>query len=154
MGLQEYEMKKILFVLSMIFLFAYLLNFSWEAYHAVYLYAEHNLPAEIYVPMLIYVSTMDGLVIIFLYLVLSWFYKSFIWIGNLKLKNGAAFFLLGLIVAVIIEYRAVYIHGRWSYNPNMPTVWGIGISPLVQLSLTGLFSLWIVGRIIRKKQEN
>lgn len=144
-------MKKILFVISLIFVFAYLLNFSWEAYHAVYLYAEHNLPAEDYVPMLHYVSTMDGLVIIFLYLILSWFYRSFIWIVNMKVKAGTAFFFLGLIIAVIIEYRAVYLYERWSYNPSMPTILGIGFSPLIQLSLTGIFSLWVVGRIIRKK---
>ena len=144
-------MKKILFVLALIFMFAYLLNFSWEAFHAVYLYAEHNVPAEVYVSMLHYVSTMDSLVILSMYLLLSWFYKSYLWITAIKARAGVTFFFMGLVVAVIIEYRAVYIYERWSYNLKMPTIYGIGLSPLVQLSITGLISLWIVGRLIDRK---
>lgn len=136
-------MKKILFVLALIFLFSYLTNFSWEAFHAVYLYAAHNVPADVYVPMLHYVSTIDGG---------ERFYGSFLWITAIKGKAGTTFFLLGLVIAVIIEYRAVYIYERWSYNPKMPTIFGIGVSPLLQLSITGLFSLWIVGRLIIHKK--
>ncbi len=136
-------MKKILFVVALIFLFSYLMNFSWEAFHAVYLYAEHNVPAEVYVPMLHYVSTMDGG---------ERFYGSFLWITTMGRKAGITFFFLGLVIAAIIEYRAVYIYERWSYNPKMPTILGIGISPLIQLSITGLISLWIVVRLISRKK--
>jgi len=50
------------------------------------------------------------------------------------------FLIMCLLVAISIEVRAVYIQGRWSYSDYMPTVFGIGLSPLVQMAVTGLAS--------------
>lgn len=53
--------------------------------------------------------------------------------------------LLGALAAVAayIEVRAV-TGGRWSYSDLMPTVGVVGLSPLVQLPLTGALSVALV----------
>lgn len=40
-------------ILFFMFSFSFLLNFLWEALHAVYLYKRHDYDASSYVPMLI-----------------------------------------------------------------------------------------------------
>lgn len=47
-------------ILFFMFGFSFLLNFLWEALHAVYLYQRHDFGASNYVPMLLYVSSGDG----------------------------------------------------------------------------------------------
>lgn len=46
-------------------------------------------------------------------------------------------------VAVFIEVRAVTA-GRWSYTDAMPTIGIVGLSPLVQLPLTGALTAVLV----------
>jgi len=51
-----------------------------------------------------------------------------------------------LLVAVIIEQRAL-IEGRWAYSHLMPTVLGIGLSPLFQLPLLAIATFRIHDKI-------
>lgn len=49
--------------------------------------------------------------------------------------------LLGLLAtAAVIEFRAVTT-GRWAYAELMPTVGFVGLSPLLQLPLTGVLAV-------------
>lgn len=55
-------------------------------------------------------------------------------------------FLLSLVAtAAFIELRALS-QGRWSYAESMPTVFTIGLSPLIQLPLTGTLAVLIAWR--------
>ena len=55
-------------------------------------------------------------------------------------------FLLALVAtAAFIEVRALS-EGRWSYAESMPTVFTVGLSPLVQLALTGTLAVLIAWR--------
>ncbi len=56
-----------------------------------------------------------------------------------------AFLLALLATAAFIELRAL-AQGRWSYAESMPTVFTIGLSPLVQLALTGTLAVLIAWR--------
>jgi hypothetical protein len=56
--------------------------------------------------------------------------------------------LTGILVSGLVEYRAVYVLKEWQYGPNMPIILGIGLSPLVQISVTGLLALWLTGRLL------
>ena len=138
----EKNNKIILFI--SIFIFSFLLNFVWESLHGSTLYKDHNMLAIDYVKMVSYVSFMDGLLIILIYLIISICLKNINWIKKNNMFNYASFFLIGLIIAVIIEILNVYIYNRWSYNSNMITLFGIGISPLFQLAITGIISLLLI----------
>jgi hypothetical protein len=138
-------------ILIFLFLFSFILNFVWESFHAVYLYEKHDLEASTYIPMILYVSMVDSLIIEALYLISCILLRKLFWIREFNPFQVLLFFICGLLTAGIIEYRAVYLIHRWSYNPRMPTLLGIGISPLLQLGLTGLISLWLTKQIIYGK---
>ena len=110
-------------IVFFLFSFSFLLNFFWEALHAVYLYQHHDFDATTYVPMLFYVSSMDSLMVSF-------------------------FLILSLVVGFIIEYRAIFYTHRWLYRKTMPTIFGVGLSPLLQLSVTGILAVWLTREIL------
>lgn len=56
-----------------------------------------------------------------------------------------AFVVALVAAAAFIELRAL-AQGRWSYAGSMPTVLTIGLSPLVQLALTGMLAVLIAWR--------
>ena len=128
------------------------LNFLWESFHAVYLYERHDIEASLYIPMIVYVSIVDGLLIDVLYLATGIVWRKMLWIKKIN-KLQLFFFLAGgILTAGIVEYRAVYLTHRWFYKIDMPTIFGLGLSlPLVQLSLTGLLSLWLSKEILYGK---
>lgn len=58
--------------------------------------------------------------------------------------------ILCVAVAIFIEHRA-FVEGRWTYMPWMPTVLGIGLSPLIQLPLLAVVTYEISRRITERK---
>lgn len=135
-------------ILVFLFGFSFLLNFLWEALHAVYLYQHHDFDAATYVPMLLYVSSVDSLIVLGLYLSVGLMYRNVLWIKQFRKKPVIIFLILGVAVALIIEYRAVFYTHRWMYRKAMPTIFGIGLSPLVQLSTTGILAAWLDREIL------
>lgn len=61
------------------------------------------------------------------------------------------YFVIATIgIAVIVEIKAIYIFGQWSYNSLMPTVFGLGLSPLLQLAVTGMMASWLTRYFLNK----
>ena len=133
------------------FVFSFLLNFLWEALHAVYLYQRHDYDASNYVPMLLYVSSVDSLIIMGLYIGVSITWMNFFWIKIFTKRQLFVFAGIGILVAAVIEILSVFYYQRWVYKELMPTVFGIGISPLSQLSITGLISVWLTRKVLYGK---
>jgi hypothetical protein len=131
-----------------IFAFAFLLNYVWESYHAVFLYEAHDFNAEKYVRMLSYVSAVDGALILTIYLFMSLLWKDVLWLRKMSRRQAGVVFAAGLMMAAFIEYRKVFVLKAWSYTPLMLTVFGIGLSPLLQLSGTALLAFWITRKIV------
>lgn len=104
---------------------------------------------------MLYMSLMDALTVLGMYLCVAFFVKNVLWINELNKKSIIGFFIIGLVAAMVAEYWSVYISGDWQYNDKMPMLFGIGISPLFQLSITGLTSLWVTRQIIiAQNKEN
>jgi hypothetical protein len=141
------KLKPILFSIAGILGFSFLLNFLWESLHGYSLYLDHIIASDKYVRMMVYMSFMDAITILAMYLVCAFFIKDILWLNNMNHKRVSIFFILGLFVAVAAEYWAVYVTHEWLYNENMPVILGIGLSPLVQLSLTGGLAIWLTQRI-------
>jgi len=141
------RLRKTLLALSTVFIFAYLLNYVWESFHAVFLYQAHDFRAEMYVLMLNYVAAVDGIFIVGMYVFVAAFWWDALWLKKMDIKKAGTIVAMGLVVASLIEYRKVVILKTWTYLPAMPTILGIGISPLLQLSVTGLLSIWLTRRV-------
>lgn len=134
-------MKK--FIASL-FLFGFLLNFVWEVTQMP-LYASTGMGTTDLVPFIWIhwqVSLGDALTILVAYLITSVIFRNKRWVTE-KIIAPWVFFLSGLIVwQISVEYFAVYVWHRWAYSVLMPAVFGIGISPLLQilvLSPTAIF---------------
>jgi hypothetical protein len=140
-------MKEAGLTLASVFVFAFLLNYVWEAYHAVYLYEAHDFNAEKYVRMLTYVSIVDGALVAGIYLIISALWKNTLWLQTMNRRQVWTTIAAALAIAAAIEYRKVFVLKTWSYTPLMPVVFGVGVSPLLQLSVTGLLSFWLTKRM-------
>lgn len=147
MDMKYFKIQDVATIFISIVCFSFTFNFLWESLHGYSLYTDHIISSDKYVKMMIYMSFMDALTILAMYVFCTFFMKDIFWLGNLNLKRGAIFFIVGLVVAIGAEYWAVYVTHEWHYNNRMPVVFGIGLSPLVQLSVTGLVSLWLVSQL-------
>jgi len=130
-----------------------MVNFIWESLHAVFLYEGHDFNAMKYVLMVSYVSLIDGFLVIVIYLVVAALWRDVTWIREMNRKQIFTVLLAGLLLAAAIEYNKVFMTRTWSYNLLMPTIFGLGLSPLLQLSSTGLWTFWLSGRVLHPKEK-
>ncbi len=129
-------MKKQIIIFLIIVL---ILNLIWEFSH----YRLYNdLSSITGAPHLIIAAITDVLWIFLIYIIISMINRNFNWINKPHKKDYILFILFALIVATLIEIINIKL-GRWSYKESMPTILRIGISPLIQLAITGLISLKI-----------
>jgi hypothetical protein len=142
------RISEVCLTLAVIFIVSYLLNFVWESLHGVFLYKGHNFDAKRYVRMVVYTSAVDGSLIVGIYLFTAFLWKDILWLQKTRRKEVYTVLILGLVTAALIEFRKVLILRTWSYNNLMPTVFGIGLSPLLQLSITGLLTFWLTRKIL------
>jgi len=140
-------------VLISIFIFSYMVNFIWESLHAVFLYEDHDFNAMKYVLMVSYVSLIDGFLILGIYLFVAALWTDVAWIQEMNGKQICTVLIAGLLLAAAIEYRKVFVTRTWSCNRLMPTIFGLGLSPLLQSSSTGLWAFWLSGRVLYQREK-
>lgn len=130
-------MKKQLTIIAVLVL---VLNLIWEFSH----YQLYNDLSSITGAKHLIIASFGDLLFVFLILgIISLNVRSIRWIRNPSLKHYLKFVVLAMAVAIAIEVINVRYLGRWSYKNSMPTIFGIGLSPLVQLAVTGVISLWV-----------
>lgn len=138
-------MKKQLIVLLILF---FLINLFWEISHS--LLFDWNLPplqnnVEYYIPRILFSTFGDFIILTIIFAVISLKNKSWKWINKPSKTDYFMIVLLGIIFAIFIEIRAS-IQGKWHYSELMPTIFGIGLTPLIQLFTTFLLALWLIRR--------
>jgi len=132
--------------LIVIFVISLILNYLWESLHEAFFYEVFKCDAALYVLMILEAAITDALIITGIYLGVAAIWRDFLWCLSMKINQVVTAFMAGIIIAIIIEYRSVLILKAWSYLPAMPTILGIGLTPLIQLSTTGLLTFWLTGR--------
>ena len=125
-----------------------MLNYIWESVHEAFLYRVFKCSAELYVLMILEAAVIDASIILGIYLFVAVLWLDIFWLKTMKRNQLYASCVTGMLIAVLIEYRGVMSLKEWSYLPAMPTVFGIGISPLIQLSATGLPAFWLAKRLL------
>ena len=133
-------------------LMAFVSNFIWESWHASYLYESHSFTLSFW-PLMAYVASVDTLLLLGIFFGGALIWKNFWWFRNSNRRDVAVqrlyIVIVGIIIAAVIEYKAVYIFHQWTYSNLMPTIFGLGVSPLAQLALTGLLSMSIAQQTLR-----
>jgi len=143
--------------LKIILLFAigcYILNFIWEMLH-FHLYSSqtlgmHNLffiTITSRVGLALYTSFIDTFWIFAVFILIALIDKEVKW--KINVVNSVLFSILLIAIAMIME-RIGLARGLWVYSSYMPVIFRIGLSPLVQLIVTGWISLLIVRKLIKE----
>lgn len=135
----------------------FLLNFFWESWHGAYLYEGYYGvgPGSLktlmeFVPLISYASFIDMLLLLGVVLGGMFVWRDQWWQGESKYRY-VYFVLVAIGIAVIIEVKAIYVFGQWAYTSFMPTVFGLGVSPLLQLAVTGLVALGLTKYLLLNK---
>jgi len=134
-------------------LLAFLLNFFWEAWHAYYLYwgyrgrsfSDYAIPE--YLALIEKVAFVDAGILIAVFLVGFLIWKDWEWFTSMAVKKWVYYFVLTVGVAIWIELKGVHFLQEWSYLDTMPTIFGLGLSPLLQLAATGLIAFWMLKQL-------
>jgi len=145
--------KKSLLILLSVFIVAFFLNLLWEVIHSL-LYDWSAVPLEndisFYVGWILLSTLGDGLYIVAIFLINSTFRKRFSWALNPRKQDYLIIAVLGIIFAIFIEVKAQLL-GKWQYTDLMPTIFGIGLTPLIQLALTGILTIFIIHIVVKNK---
>lgn len=59
-------------------------------------------------------------------------WRRFDWYRTQPLAGGALMIVLAVLYTAASEWFNVYYRASWGYTPSMPTVGGIGVTPLLQ----------------------
>ncbi len=116
------------------FVLAVLLNLIWEvAQISAYDFPESSLVTNV---LGCFVPTLgDGLMILMIYWTGWLVFREFQWILRPGLKGYLLIMAAGLILALIVEWNALYRTGAWAYSEQMITIpiLGVGLLPVLQM---------------------
>jgi len=142
-------MKKLI-ILLLIFLSVSLI---WEFSHSA-LYDWDKAPLrsddKFYFQRILVSSLGDVLFLSFLFFLISVIHKNLNWTLKLRLIDYLTVTIVGLAISIMIEIRALN-EPRWFYNELMPTIFGIGLTPLVQLPASFFISIFVFNKLIKTK---
>lgn len=127
---------------TLFFICVFILNILWEFSH----YRLYNDLSAITGNMhLILASLTDVVWVGLVYFFVGVFIRNLNWIDKPSRKSYLLFIIGALLLASMVEIVNLNL-GRWSYTESMPVIFGIGISPLLQLAVTGALSVFISKR--------
>ena len=132
-----------IFILGVLVL---LLNVVWEFSHFRLYVDLTGIPKTQH---LLIASFTDLILISLIFAINSLNHKSMRWIEKPKFADYFFIVILGALISSVIEIYSVG-KGRWAYTELMPTIFGIGVSPLIQLFVTGILGLLIFNYLNKK----
>lgn len=130
--------KKIIFFALILLI----LNLIWEFSHYNLYNDLTGIPQTLH---LITASFSDVFWVFIIFFFVFLINRGMEWIKNPTKKDYFLIVVFGLVIAILIETINLNL-GRWAYKDLMPTLFGIGISPLLQLATTGVLSLLILNK--------
>lgn len=122
-------------ILLKIFILAFLINLFWEVSHSVLYKTCQKMPLNNYVKIILKASLKDAFFISLFYLITALIFNNFFILQNYF--QLAAFALISLTFSFIDETISLKL-GRWEYTAKMPKIFGVGLTPLFELAVTGL----------------
>lgn len=129
------------FILLQIFLTAFLVNLAWEFAHSRLYETCLRLPFKKTIPLLTRASLKDAFWIVLFFL------ASVIAFKNTNILTNyfqlLSFVFLSATFSFIDEKISLRFK-RWEYSKVMPTVLGVGITPLIELAVTGIITFLVV----------
>lgn len=129
---------------------AVLLHGVWEIAHLP-LYTLWDDPDTVrIVRYVLHCLAGDVLIAVGVYLLVAIVFRELDWLRRRPWPAGTLAVVLGLGFTAWSEWYNVYRLGTWAYRPTMPTVAGIGLTPLLQWVIVPAVMILIVRRLRRK----
>ena len=123
-------------------------NFIWEIAHSrLYVFIS---PIKNTYSLLFWMSLKDAFFVTLFSLVIAAASNNLVWFKKPTVFQIASLGTLGLVFAINIERHALAVD-RWGYLSSMPTVLGLGLSPLIQMSLGSIVTFLAVKYFFTKK---
>lgn len=127
-------------------LFAFGLHFVWEILHSpLYVGLAGGTHLE-GIKCCLLATVGDVILTLAAYGAVAAATRDRLWLATLSASRVGWFVAVGLVATILIEQLSVYAWGRWEYAPAMPTVLGIGLSPILQWIVLPLLTLWLARR--------
>ncbi len=135
--------SRLLFARWLVWMLA--LNLAWEILHLP-LYVLPPSPFSFFTAYSIVHCTLgDGLIASAVYAGAA-LVTGRRWPWAAPLYGLAVLVPLGLAYTAYSEWRNVYVVGAWGYSSAMPTLFGIGLSPLAQWLVLPPVAVWLTRR--------
>jgi hypothetical protein len=128
-------------ILFQVFLISFLLNLLWEVIHSQLYTTCIKLPLKKFITLIIKASICDGLWITLFFLISVMIFKN---VNILANPTQLFVFILLVLVFSYIDEKISLRMKRWKYSKKMVRVFGVGISPLLELIITGMLTLFYV----------
>jgi hypothetical protein len=90
-----------------------------------------------FIPLIVGASLKDGFWISLFFLISVYIF------GNITILNNKPQLLLFVILALLFSFIDEKISlkiKRWEYSKQMPKIFGVGITPLLELAVTGILT--------------
>jgi len=113
-------------ILVKIFLAAFFLNLLYEMLHSLLYTTCLEAPLKRYVYLMMKACLFDASAITLIYVI--------------SLGNWLVFVVASLLLAYFWEWHSLR-KKKWQYAPTMPQFLGVGVTPLLQLAITGIISI-------------
>jgi hypothetical protein len=122
-------------ILLQIFLISFLINLLWEVIHSQLYTTCLKAPLKKFIPLIIGASLKDGFWI-------SFFFGISVYIfGNVNILTNLHQLLFFTFLALsfsFIDEKISLKKKRWEYSKQMPKIFGVGITPLLEVAITGI----------------
>jgi len=133
-------------------LVAFALHFTWEMAHAKWYATMNALPFWTATAWCARAALIDVLIGAAAYAVAALIARNVRWVRQPGALPLTFYLAIGIVVTVAIERWAVAI-GRWRYAATMPTIGGVGLSPLLQWLVVPLLIAAAARLIIPSRQS-
>lgn len=128
-------------ILFQIFIISFLINLLWEFVHCQLYETCLNFSTKQLIPRLIKASIGDGFTILLFFLISVLIFRN---VKIFKKKYQILFFIIISLVYAFVWEKISLGLGSWEYASTMPTIFGVGITPLIQLAITGILTFLYV----------
>lgn len=118
-----------------------MINLVWEVAHSPLYETALAMPVKQYSPMILEMSLKDGLWITLFYAISTILFKN---ADILKNRTQLWAFVIMALTFSFWDEKISLTLGRWEYAEAMPTLFEIGLTPLLELAVTGVLTLlWL-----------
>lgn len=123
-----------------IFIFAVLLNFIWEFLHCRLYDTCKGMDKQKLSNLLVSMSLKDAFFVVFFYVISIAVY------GTVNIFENIPQLIFFVSISLIFSFFDEIISlkkGRWKYSKKMPRFMWVGVTPLIEIAVTGVSAIYI-----------